>query len=284
KCKRCDAVLVYHFAKKVLQCHYCGFNEAPPDICPKCRSGYIKYFGIGTEKVESELSRIFPQARFARMDTDSTAKRGSHDRILEEFKQHNIDVLVGTQMIAKGLDFPRVTLVGVVNADVTLNLPDFRASERTFGLLTQVAGRTGRGEGASEVIVQTYAPENYAIEMASRHDYEGFFKREIASRKLFEFPPYSKIIKFTFKASKEQKAMDAAEAFAKLLRRKKACKVLGPAPSPVARVRGQYRWNILARIKPQKDFSLQLGQIVAEFKRGTSRAFMIIDVDPIHIG
>ncbi|HPM42935.1 MAG TPA: primosomal protein N', partial [Candidatus Omnitrophota bacterium] len=152
KCKRCDTVLVYHFDQKKLLCHYCDYHDKPPDICPKCRSSYISYFGIGTEKVESDISHNFPNVKIARMDSDTTTKSGSHDRILGDFKSGKIEVLVGTQMIAKGLDFPEVTLVGVVSADVSLNIPDFRSSERTFNLLTQVAGRAGRGEDGGEVI------------------------------------------------------------------------------------------------------------------------------------
>jgi len=280
ECKKCKSVLVYHSDTNKLTCHYCNRKVSVPKICPSCKSAYMKFFGLGTQKVESELHRLFPQARISRMDTDSTSKKGSHEKILEDFKDRKIDIIVGTQMIAKGLDFPQVTLVGVVSADTSLNLPDFRASERTFDLLTQVAGRAGRGEEASEVIIQTYAPTHYAILSASRHDYETFYKKEIQTRHLLGFPPYYKIIKFTFRASTEEKAQKAAEGLSERLKSLRGFSVIGPAPSPVVKVRGRFRWNVFLKFKPHKDFPLQLRDIIAEFKKGKG-AFMVVDVDPI---
>ncbi len=283
KCKRCDAILVYHFDKKSLICHYCNSKLSPPNICPKCESGYIKYFGIGTEKVESELSRLIPQARISRMDTDATAKRGSHHRILEDFKRHNVDILVGTQMIAKGLDFPKVTLVGVVNADVTLNLPDFRASERTFNLITQVAGRAGRGEEGGEVIVQTYAPHHYALLNASKHDYEKFFELEIKSRKDLKFPPFYYLIRITLRSRNESKAQKAATNLASVLKKNlKDIEVTGPAPAPIARVRGYYRWNILLKGKNRSIMSFSLKKALVGIRK-PGGVFMAVDVDPISV-
>lgn len=280
KCKRCESVLVYHSDVGELICHYCNRHFSVPHICPSCKSSYVKFFGLGTQKVESELHRFFPQARISRMDTDATIRKGSHERILEDFKKGTTDIIVGTQMIAKGLDFPQVTLVGVVLADISLNLPDFRASERTFDLLTQVAGRAGRGEGVSEVIIQTYAPTHYAVALASLHNYEGFYEKEILTRRFLGFPPYYRMIKFTFRSSKEDKARKAAEEFSNRLKGTKGLTVVGPAPSPVIKVRGQFRWNVFLKFKPQKEFSLQLRPIIAEFKKGKG-AFMIVDVDPI---
>ncbi len=285
ECKRCKSVLVYHSDIGKLICHYCNRRFDVPNICPSCNGAYIKFFGLGTQKVESELHRFFPTARISRMDTDATLKKGSHERILDDFKNGAIDVLVGTQMIAKGLDFPQVTLVGVVSADTTLNLPDFRASERTFDLLTQVGGRAGRGSELSQVIIQTYAPTHYSIVSASRHDYEGFYEKEITTRRFLNFPPYYKIIKFTFRSSKEEKAERAAEELSKRLRTLKGIKVVGPAPAPVIKVRGQYRWNVFLKFKPQPRHSMikwrgQLRGIVAEFKKGKG-AFMVVDVDPV---
>ncbi|MDD5423073.1 MAG: primosomal protein N', partial [Candidatus Omnitrophica bacterium] len=210
KCKRCDTVLVYHYDSKKLQCHYCDYTAQPPDICPKCRSSYIKYFGLGTEKVESELSHSFSHAHMARMDSDTTVKRGSHDKILGSFKSGDVNLLVGTQMIAKGLDFPQVTLVGIVSADVSLNIPDFRSSERTFNLLTQVSGRAGRGEDGGEVIIQTYAPGHYAILCAAKHDYDKFYEEEIVSRKELLFPPFINLVKITVRARNEELTRKAA--------------------------------------------------------------------------
>lgn len=283
ECKRCKSVLVYHSDIKKLVCHYCSQKFDVPSICPSCNSAYIKFFGLGTQKVESELYRMFPAARITRMDTDATTKKGSHEKILDDFKNGMIDILVGTQMIAKGLDFPQVTLVGVVSADTSLNLPDFRASERTFDLLTQVAGRAGRGEETSEVVIQTYAPTHYAIACASRHDYEGFYEEEIATRRALGFPPYYKVIKLTFKSSKEEKAKGAAEGFALRAGAIPGITVMGPAPSTIIKVRGQFRWNVFLKFKPDKVFPLQLRQLVAEFKKGKG-AFLVVDVDPVNMG
>jgi len=282
ECRKCKAVLVYHSDINKLICHYCSAKTEVPKICPSCRSGYIKFSGLGTQKVESELHRLFPAARISRMDADATSKRGSHERILDDFKSGSIDILVGTQMIAKGLDFPQVTLVGVIYADTSLNLPDFRASERTFDLLTQVAGRAGRGEEPAEVVIQTYAPTHYAIMAASKHDYETFYEKEIATRRFLGFPPYNRLIKFTFRSNKEEKAKKAAEGLAARLKGLKGFKVMGPAPSPIIKVRGQFRWNVFLKFKPDKDFSLQLRPVVAEFKKGRG-AFMVVDVDPMSI-
>lgn len=287
KCKRCDSVLVYHYQTKSLLCHYCNFRQSPPDICPQCRSSYMKYFGIGTEKVESEMARLFPQASIARMDRDATSKRGSHGRILSEFKKHGIDILVGTQMIAKGLDFPRVTLVGVVNADVTLNLPDFRASERTFNLLTQVAGRAGRGQEGGQVIIQTYAPQHYAILSASKHNYEKFYQEEIKSRKQLSFPPFMYMIKLTLRSRNEKKAVDASHTLKTFLVNEfsttslaKNIEIVGPAPSPISKVRGFFRWNILLKGKERSTMCEALRRALGSFRKPAG-VILTVDVDPI---
>lgn len=283
RCKRCDAILVYHFDKKSLICHYCNSRITPPDVCPKCRSSYIKYFGIGTEKVESELSRLIPQARISRMDTDATSKRGSHGRILNEFKKHNVDILVGTQMIAKGLDFPKVTLVGVVNADVTLNLPDFRASEHAFSLITQVAGRAGRGEDGGEVLVQTYAPDHYAILSASKHDYEKFYEKEVKTRKELNFPPFIHLIKLTLRSRDEKRVQEAAtKVTGKLREYIKDAEIIGPAPAPISKVRGYYRWNILLKGKNRSIIALSLKRAMSKMRR-PSGVLIAIDVDPMSV-
>ncbi|MDD5449002.1 MAG: primosomal protein N' [Candidatus Omnitrophica bacterium] len=282
ECQKCKSVLVYHSDAGKLVCHYCNRKVDVPRICPSCKGAYIKFSGSGTQKVESELHRLFPSARIARMDTDATSKKGSHERILDAFKEGKIDILVGTQMIAKGLDFPQVSLVGVISADTSLNLPDFRASERTFDLLTQVAGRAGRGEAPAEVIIQSYAPDNYAVVAASRHDYEAFYEKEVPTRRFLGFPPYNRLIKFTFRAGKEEKAKKAASDFAARIRGIKVFKVLGPVPSPLIKVRGSYRWNVFLKFRTDKDFSLQLRPLVAEFKKGRG-AYMTVDVDPINM-
>lgn len=280
KCGKCDSPMVYHFDKKALICHYCDARVSPPDICPVCRGAYIKYFGIGTEKVESELSRLVPEARISRMDTDVTSKRGMHDKILKEFKEHKIDILVGTQMIAKGLDFPKVTLVGVVNADVSLNVPDFRAGERTFNLITQVAGRSGRQE-KGEVIVQTYAPEHYALFYAAKHDYENFYKKEIQVRKELRLPPFTHIAKITIRSKNEKLTEETASKIAAELKAViKDMELLGPAPAPVARIRGFYRWNVLLKAKDRSIITSELRKYLPQMKRSKG-VFIAVDVDPM---
>ncbi|MBN2453509.1 MAG: primosomal protein N' [Candidatus Omnitrophica bacterium] len=281
KCRRCDAVMVYHFDEKKLICHYCNYRQDPPDICPKCRSGYIRYFGLGTEKVESELAHAFPRIRIARMDSDTTVKKGSHDRILTKFKAGETDMLVGTQMIAKGLDFPQVTLVGVVSADSTLNLPDFRASERTFNLLTQVGGRAGRGEDGGEVIVQTYTPGHYAILSAAKHDYEKFYDEEITSRKELFFPPFVDLVKVVVRARNEEYARKTAEDLAEALRAEdREAMVAGPAPAPMARVRGYYRYNVLLKGTDRAAMCALVKKVLTVFHRPHG-ILIAVDVDPI---
>ena len=283
RCKRCDAVMVYHYSKKKLICHYCNAHLEPPQICPKCNTHYVKYFGMGTERVESELHRYFPESITERMDTDTTKKRGSHDKVLGRFKKHAINILVGTQMIAKGLDFPKVTLVGVVSADTTLNLPDFRASERTFNLLTQVAGRAGRGDEGGEVIIQTYTPHHYAITAASQHDYHSFYIKEIGIRNELELPPFVNIIRVVFKSRKDQLAKDTANSLAEVIKKAiKGVKILGPAPAVVSRIRNKYIWNIVLKTRSQEEFTLRLKDILKGFKKSSSVS-IIVDVDPVSV-
>ncbi len=281
KCKRCDTVLVYHFDEKKLICHYCNYRTQAPDICPNCKYGYIRYFGLGTERVESEISHNFSHVHIARMDSDTTIKRGSHDRILGEFKAGKVSLLVGTQMIAKGLDFPKVTLVGVVSADVTLNLPDFRASERTFDLLTQVGGRAGRGEDGGEVIVQTYAPGHYAILTAAKHDYEKFYVEEIASRKELLFPPFINLVKVTVRARNEDLTSRTAGELTEAIKAEdKSMKVAGPAPAPISRMRGYFRYNILLKDKDRHAMCELLKKVLGTFRKPHG-VLIAVDVDPM---
>lgn len=280
KCRRCDAVMVYHFEEKKLVCHYCNYQQAPPDICPKCKSGYIRYYGLGTEKVESELSHKFSHVKMARMDSDTTAKKGSHDRILSKFKSGDVKMLIGTQMIAKGLDFPLVTLVAVVSADITLNIPDFRSGERTFNLLTQVGGRAGRGEDGGEVIIQTYTPDNYAIIAAAKHDYDKFYDEEIISRKELLFPPFTNLIKVVVRAKNEELTQKTASELAEALRQEdKDAMVAGPAPAPMARVRGYFRYNILLKGKDKTVMCALLKKVLGVFRKPHG-VLIAVDVDP----
>ena len=281
KCRRCDTVMVYHFDTKKLICHYCNYTIPPPDICPKCKSDYIKYLGLGTERVESEISHSFPHARIARMDSDTTAKRGSHDRILGAFKSGNVNLLVGTQMIAKGLDFPEVTLVGVVSADVSLNIPDFRASERTFNLLTQVGGRAGRGDAGGEVIIQTYTPSHYAILTAAKHDYEKFYQEEIISRKELAFPPFINLTKVTVRARNDDLAARTAEELKEAIKREDGAMLIsGPSPAPIARMRSYWRYNIMLKNKERLKACALLKKVLGNFRKPHG-VLIAVDVDPV---
>ena len=190
QCPNCDISLTYHRYQQQMKCHYCGYEAVVPTICPECTSEHIRYFGTGTQKVEEELGKIFPEARVIRMDVDTTSRKGSHEKLLTAFQEGKADILLGTQMIAKGLDFPNITLVGVLSADTMLHLPDFRSSEKTFQLLTQVSGRAGRHELAGEVVIQTYSPEHYSIELAGQQDYDQFYQKEMMIRKIHRYPPF----------------------------------------------------------------------------------------------
>ena len=281
KCKRCSVSLTYHFDKKKLVCHHCSFNMEPPEICPECNEAYLKYWGLGTEKVESELHRFFPAARIARMDTDSTHKRGSHDKVLSEFKDGHIDILIGTQMIAKGLDFPKVTLVGVISADTALNLPDFRSAERTFNLLTQVAGRAGRGDLGGRVIIQSYTPQHYSIQAAKTHDYNTFYDKEISLRKELYLPPFCHMASLTLRGRKEERVFKASEKLKDSLEKENKSKnieILGPAPSPISKMKGMYRWNIFLRAERAENITSILKKALDKNK--SSGIIITVDIDP----
>jgi primosomal protein N' (replication factor Y) (superfamily II helicase) len=281
KCKRCSVSLTYHFDKKKLTCHHCSFTMTPPDICPECNSSYLKYWGLGTEKVESEAHRLFPGARIARMDTDSTQKRGDHDKVLSRFKDGHIDILIGTQMIAKGLDFPKVTLVGVVSADTALNIPDFRSGERTFDLLTQVAGRAGRGDLGGRVIIQSYTPQHYSIQAAKTHDYNTFYEKEILLRKELYLPPFCHMVNLTLRGRKEERVFNASQNLKSSIddeNMSKKIDILGPAPSPISKMKGMYRWNIFLRAEKVEYMTAILKKVLSKNK--TSGIIVTVDVDP----
>ncbi|MDD4956543.1 MAG: primosomal protein N' [Candidatus Omnitrophica bacterium] len=283
KCRKCDSPMVYHAEKGELICHYCNTRIVPPTKCPSCGKDELSYKGTGTQKVEKELRRIIPEARIARMDSDTMAKRGAHDRLLGDFKEHKIDVIVGTQMIAKGLDFPKVTMVGVVSADANLNLPDFRSGERTFDLITQVAGRAGRGDMGGEVVVQTFTPEHYAIAFSAKHDYHGFYAREMESRRELMLPPVVHIAKIMVRARKEEKAEKAAGDISCMIRRKMPdVDMLGPAPAPMLKLRGYYRWNILLRGESREDLTRKLREVFAGTRKKTD-VIVSVDIDPMSL-
>ena len=253
RCKRCEVALTYHFVEDVLVCHQCNYRMSVPQICPRCLSRRIKFLGIGTEKVEQEAGYTFPQARLLRWDSDVTKRRYSHEEILAKFRAHQADILIGTQMVAKGLDLPLVTLVGVVSADTGLNLPDFRAGERTFQLLSQVAGRAGRGTLGGQVIIQTYSPEHYAIQTAAKHDYASFYDKEIAYRRQLHNPPFTRLACLTYSHTNDALCQREAERMKRLLieeidsRGIADLSLVGPAPAFIHKLRGRFRWQLILR-------------------------------------
>jgi len=285
KCPNCDISLTLHMDTHSMKCHYCGHEEAIPRVCPNCHSRQIRYYGTGTEKVEEELRDLLPDARIIRMDNDTTRKKGAHARLLAQFGSGEADILIGTQMIAKGLDFPNVTLVGVLNADTALGLPDFRASERTFQLLTQVSGRAGRAEKSGHVYIQTFNPEHYAIRFAQHHDYEGFFKYEMRMRHQGGYPPYYFTVQIT--ASDLDEAV-AAKRMYQLLQWLKprlatTTRILGPTPKPIARVNRRYYYQIVIKYKQEPQLAATLTTLLHETQTQQRQGLQIaIDVEPLH--
>ena len=251
QCKSCRVTLTYHRSETApkTRCHYCDFQAPPPPFCPTCNSAELRFDGIGTQKVESALLEQFPGIRVIRMDVDTTGWKGAHDELVERFRHGEADVLLGTQMVAKGLDFPEVTLVGVISADNGMHMPDFRAAERTFQLLTQVAGRSGRGRTAGEVVIQTLLPDDQALRSASRQDYAAFSERELEERRQSGFPPFGRLMIFRWRGTDEDEVTKAAQQGVAALRRglDQHALLLGPGPAPLARLRGHFRWQALLR-------------------------------------
>lgn len=285
KCPNCDISLTLHMDTHTMKCHYCGHEEAIPRVCPNCHSRQIRYYGTGTEKVEEELQDLMPDARIIRMDNDTTRKKGAHAKLLTKFGSGEADILIGTQMIAKGLDFPNVTLVGVLNADTALGLPDFRASERTFQLLTQVSGRAGRAEKTGHVYIQTFNPDHYAIRFAKHHDYEGFFKYEMQMRHQGGYPPYYFTVQIT--ASDLDEAV-AAKRMYQLLQWLKprltpSTIILGPTPKPIARVNRRYYYQIVLKYKQEPNLEATLTTLLQETQAQQRQGLQLgIDVEPLH--
>ena len=279
RCRRCDIALTYHQSEGRLVCHQCNYRQRLPDICPQCRSTRIKYLGLGTQRVEEEVKMAFPSAQVLRWDRDVVKGKQDHETILNSFLNREADILIGTQMIAKGLDMPAVTLVGVIMADTSLHFPDFRAAERTFQLISQVSGRAGRGPEMGEVVVQTYSPENYAIIAGARQDYLPFYEQEIAYRRQFRNPPFSRLARLLYSHTNAKRCQQEAERLAGLLRDEKearglgAIEVIGPTPAFLERIRGHYRWQIMLRgLEPVRLLSGM------NLPRGCS-----IDVDPMNL-
>ena len=282
-CPNCDISLTLHMDTKTMNCHYCGFSKDIPQNCPNCKSHSIRYYGTGTQKAYDELAELFPQARILRMDVDTTRKKGSHQALLDQFGRGEADILLGTQMIAKGLDFPNVTLVGVLNADTALNLPDFRSSERTFQLLTQVAGRAGRAEKAGQVLIQSYNPQHYAIRFAKDQDYEGFYAYEMGIRRQLGYPPYYFTIGITLSHKKEEEVVKRAYEVMNILRSglSETSKILGPTPKPIARTHNLYHYQILIKYRLEDELGPTLNQVLAlTQERENSELRLNIDHEP----
>lgn len=286
-CARCSVTLTLHLQGNVLRCHYCGFARQAPPECPQCHTPTLEGGGVGTEQVAEALKSFLPAVRVARLDRDSVSRRGALDRVLKAWRAHEIDVLIGTQMVTKGHDVPDVTLVGVLLADVSLNRPDFRAAERTFQLLTQVAGRAGRGQEPGRVIIQTYAPQHYSIRCAARHDFARFATQELRYRKRLGYPPFTRVVNLRLEGKEGEKVRACAERFAHHLLAgagggDKAPVVLGPAPAPIERIKGRARWQVLlkgadarilhALVRKTREAMRMQGQ--------TQGVRIIVDVDP----
>ncbi|MZQ81678.1 primosomal protein N' [Paenibacillus sp. 5J-6] len=305
-CPHCDISLTYHQSSRMLRCHYCGYAEREVTECPSCQSKHIRHFGTGTQRVEEELGKIFPGIRVIRMDVDTTTEKGSHEKWLTMFREKQADVLLGTQMVAKGLDFPDVTLVGVIAADTVLNIPDFRSAERTFQLLTQVAGRAGRHEKQGEVFVQTYTPEHYSVQYASQHDFIAFANHELDVRANLGYPPYQRLILVTFSHEQVPLLVRFAEAFVTRLKEialeystkqidlfadavsrdnSFQMDVLGPVASPISRIKDRYRFQCVVKYRGEDQAAEIVGRTVAWFEERSSKEKLLIsvDVDPQYL-
>jgi primosomal protein N' (replication factor Y) (superfamily II helicase) len=284
-CENCSIVLTFHRSDRRMLCHVCGFAAKVPTVCPKCSSDHIQFLGTGSERVENELHEYLPTARIARLDRDSASAKGAFENILSDFRGGAIDILVGTQMIAKGHDIPTVTLVGVVLADIGLSIPDFRAAERTFQLLTQVAGRAGRGDTPGRVVIQTLNPDHYAIRFAAEQDYEGFYQKEIEFRKWLRYPPFAAFANVVVRAEKQEEALRMSTQLGYLLNpQPEGVRVMGPAEAPVLRVKSEFRYQILLKAARRSLLREILNKLRAFAEREKWKATaLVIDVDPISL-
>ena len=281
KCPNCDISLTYHKTSNTFRCHYCNYTKKNNNKCDKCGSSNISDYGIGTEKLEEELHKIYPNSRIVRMDVDTTKRKGSHEEIINSFGRHDYDILLGTQMIAKGLDFPLVTLVGVINADASLNIPDFRSSERTFQLLNQVSGRAGRSNLPGEVIIQTYNPNNYSINYAKNHDYLGFYKEEMKIRKSLKYSPYYYIILVSINSKDYELGLKEANNISKYLRKNvsEGTIVLGPSMANIFKINNIYHYQCIIKYKNDIKLNSILHTIDDRYKQD-SKVDDFIDVNP----
>jgi primosomal protein N' (replication factor Y) len=283
QCVNCSVTLTFHRRDRRLLCHYCNYAEKVPSVCPRCQSEHIYFLGVGSEKVEDELHREFPEARVARLDRDTATGRRQYEDILQGFRDRSYDILVGTQMIAKGHDIPNVTLVGVVSADVGLGIPDFRAAERTFQLLTQVAGRAGRGSLPGIVLIQTINPDHYAVRMAAAQDYQSFYQKELSFRRMMHYPPFSAMANILVRHEQQEMAMRmSADLASHLAPPREMIRMLGPAEAPVPRLKAEFRYQLLVKAASRKVLNelLQSARRFAQEHRWPATA-LVIDVDPL---
>lgn len=277
KCPNCDISLTYHKSSNTMRCHYCGYGTKVYDTCPECKEKAISDLGVGTQRVEEELNNIFPQARILRMDFDTTSRKGAHEKMINAFKNQEYDILLGTQIVAKGLDFANVTLVGVINADTALNIPDFRSSENTFALLSQVAGRSGRSEKSGEVIIQTYNPDHYAINYTKTHDSMGFYNKEMYVRKVLKYPPFYYLCHIRISGKDMEIISKEAEKIKRALDRNlKNTIVLGPTPATIFKINNIYRFGIILKYKKDDNLKKILEKIIDHYKVKTN---IKIDID-----
>lgn len=284
KCPNCDISLTYHKVSDLVKCHYCGFEARTPKQCPECSSEHIRFFGTGTQKVEEELGKILPEARVIRMDVDTTSRKGSHEKLLKAFQEQKADILLGTQMIAKGLDFPNITLVGVLSADSSLHIPDFRSSEKTFQLLTQVSGRAGRHKLPGEVIIQTYTPEHYSIQFAKEHDYLQFYRYEMMIRKRGQYPPFYYLALINVSHENLQYAYSVMGKITSFVRNelqntKSETLVLGPAASPITKIKNRYRYQCLIKYKNEPNLIPTLKRILDHYHNDQVKNGLTISID-----
>ncbi|MFJ5963441.1 primosomal protein N' [Bacillus sp. NPDC093026] len=281
QCPHCEISLTYHRYQKRLKCHYCGHEAPVPAKCPECQSEHIRYFGTGTQRVEEELTKVLPEARIIRMDVDTTSRKGAHEKFLTAFGNKEADILLGTQMIAKGLDFPDVTLVGVLSADTSLHIPDFRSSEKTFQLLTQVSGRAGRHEKTGSVIIQSYTPSHYSIELTKQHDYEAFYEQEMMHRRLQSYPPFYFLAMVTVSHEEVTKAAHVTDKIVQFL--KKNCapntRILGPVASPIAKIKDRYRYQCVIKYKRENELASLLRKIQDHYQKEMEQKQLIISID-----
>ena len=283
-CPNCSVSLTYHSKDRLMRCHYCGYKEVPPLFCPNCKGTYVKFLGKGTQKVESEINGLYPSARILRMDTDITRKKNSFVDIFNAFQKKEADVLIGTQMVVKGFDFPSVTLVGIISADTSLNFPDFRSAERTFQLVTQAAGRSGRGDKKGLVIIQTYNADHYSIQASLTQNYLNFYSNEITKRKEVEFPPFSNLVNIVVKGKDEKKVVEKIQEIDGILKSKKSgdIEIFGPSPAPLSKLESKYRWHIVLKGKDINKISELLKSCTAKFNV-SGNVHIAVDVDPVNM-